>query len=491
MKDSARRPPRAAAGSWRAALWTGLYAGQWLAFTLASLMAVPVAVGQAIGLDPAGIAGFARRTFLVAGAASLLQLAWGHGFPLLEGPAGIWWATMIGLGQIFPALGHPLRELRADLEGGVLAAGLLLLGLGASGLFSRLLPLFTPAVTGSFLLLVSLQLAGPFLRGLLGLAPAGAPPGAPAGLFHPVAALAGLGTVALTVLVSLRARGSLRSLGVLAGVAGGWLFWLAAGRTGLLPAAALTPPPAPGSTAPGALLLPWGRPALDAGVTLTSLLVGLFVTANLVASLTGIGLVTGRAPTRPLANRTVLWTGVGTLLGGLAGSMGTVPFTTSVGFVAVSGVTDRLPFALHAAALLLLALLPGFGAALSALPAPVAYGALLAANAQMVAAGVREYARLALGARDGFVIGLSLILGVGVTQIPASYWRPLPPMARFLVGNATVVGLAVALLLEHVLLPARTAAARPEAGTGEPPAAGAGPGAAPEGDTAPGPPAGA
>ncbi|MDI3316828.1 MAG: purine/pyrimidine permease [Bacillota bacterium] len=456
---------RLAAGRLSRAVWTGLYTGQWLAFTLASLLAVPVVVGQAIGLDAAGVAQLARRTFLLAGLASLLQALWGHRYPLLEGPAGIWWATMISLGQIFPALGHPLAQLRADLEGGLLAAGLLLAVLGASGLLSRLLGLFTPAVTGSFLILVSLQLAGPFLRGLLGLPGAGA--AAPA-LFHPAAAAAGLLTVGLTVLVSLRARGSLRSLGVLIGTAGGWLFWLAATRAGWLPAA--PPTPAPGSGAPGPLLFPWGRPTFDAGVTLTSLLVGLFVITNLVASLAGIGLLTGRGPTRRQTDRALLWTGVGTALAGLGGTMGTVPFTTSVGFVAVSGVADLLPFALHAALLAILALLPWFGAAISALPPPVAYGALLAANAQMIAAGSRDYARLALSTRDGFVIGITLLLGVGATQIPAGFWAPLPPTLRYLVGNGTVVGVAVALLLDHLLLPARAFPPVEPAGPGRSPA---------------------
>jgi xanthine/uracil permease len=122
-----------------------LYSIQWLAFNLVNVAVVPLVVGTALGLDHEGIAHLAQRTMFFTSAASLLQILFGHRLPIIEGPAGMWWAVFITLAAMAPAMGKGLPELRTDLETGVMAAGLVLVGLGSTGLMGKALKMFTPA----------------------------------------------------------------------------------------------------------------------------------------------------------------------------------------------------------------------------------------------------------------------------------------------------------------------------------------------------------
>jgi xanthine/uracil permease len=147
---------------------TVAYSLQWLAFCLANSAVVPIVVGNALGLDQPGIAALAQRTFFFQALASLLQVLLGHRLPIIEGPSGMWWGIFITLAALAPGLGKPLAVLRTDLEMGVMVAGAILVVVGMTGLVGRALKLFTPAVTGSVLVLLGLQLSAPSSGGYLG-----------------------------------------------------------------------------------------------------------------------------------------------------------------------------------------------------------------------------------------------------------------------------------------------------------------------------------
>ncbi|MBE3581437.1 MAG: hypothetical protein IMW96_07390 [Thermoanaerobacteraceae bacterium] len=56
------------------------------------------------------------------------------------------------------------------------------------------------------------------------------------------------------------------------------------------------------------------------------------------------------------------------------------------------------------------------------------------------------------GLRGTFIIGLSLLSGVGVMLLPASYWARVPAWAAGALSNAVIVGPLAGILLEHVVL---------------------------------------
>lgn len=420
---------------------TFIYALQWLIFTLANSAVVPLVVGRALGLDQAGIASLAQRTLFFSGLASLFQVILGHRLPIMEGPSGMWWGIFITLAALAPDLGKPLSLLRTDLEMGVLVAGVVLVLVGSSRLVGRSLSLFTPAVTGSVLILLGLQLSGTFVRGMLGVGFNG-----PGGDLRAV--LLSVIVVAVVLWTSLKGRAFTRSVAVLIGIGVGWLVALPLGMAPAVPWAAA-----------GFLQLPrffaWGLPTFDPGIVMTSVMTGLLVLSNLVASILAMEKTIGQKISRQTYDRGVTLNGVADIMAGIGATVGLVPFSAGAALVGMTRVASRMPFILFAVIMILLGLVPPVGAFLSCIPAPVGYSVLLASFCQMVGFGLRDYLRLRLDNRDFFIIGFTLLCGTGLMMLPPEALAGMPPLARYLLGNGFLSGMLLCILMEHVFLPAK------------------------------------
>jgi len=416
------------------------YAAQWLFFTLANSAVVPIVVGSALGLDRAGIAALAQRTFFFQALASLLQVFFGHRLPIIEGPSGMWWGIFITLAAMAPGLGKPLDTLRTDLEMGVIVAGLILVMMGVTGLIGRTLKLFTPAVTGSVLVLLGLQLSGAFLRGMLGISVHGS--------VDLKSSMVSVFVVALVVLINLKARGFVKSIAILLGAAAGWII---AALTGVTQGVYWT------HQAPVALprVFAWGPPTFDPGIVLTSVLTGLLVLSNLVASILAMERVLGVELSRRAYDRGVAFTGLADILAGLGATVGFVPYSAGAGMVSLTRVAARLPFAVFALALMILGLLPPAASFLASIPEPVGYSVLLASFCQMIGFGLKDYARLKFSDRDYFVVGLPILAGTGIMFLPPGAFEGVPALARYVLGNGFIAGMLLCMLLDHVLLPKR------------------------------------
>lgn len=417
------------------------YAAQWLIFTLANSAVVPVVVGNALGLDQAGIASLAQRTFFLQALASFLQVTLGHRLPIIEGPSGMWWGIFITLAAMAPGLGKPMAVLCTDLEFGVIITGLILVVIGLSGLIGRTLKLFTPAVTGSVLVLLGLQLSGTFVRGMLGITTSH-------GQVDLNSSIISLVVVVIVVGFSLKAKGFLGSIAILVGIAGGWILAALAGVSHGVTWGY-------GSMVALPQIFAWGRPTFDLGIVLTCVLTGLLVLSNLVASILAMERVLETELPKRSYDRGVALTGLSDILSGMGSTVGFVPYSAGAGMVSLTKVASRLPFIIFSAALLVMGLLPPVGAFLASIPEPVGYSALLASFCQMIGFGLKDYARMKLTSRDYFVVGLPLLFGTGLMFLPAGAFEGAPALARYILGNGFIAGMLLCMLLEHVLLPKR------------------------------------
>lgn len=418
---------------------TLVYSFQWLIFTLANSAVVPLVVGTALGLDQQGIADLAQRILFFSALASLLQVLFGHRLPIIEGPSGMWWGVFITLSVLAPGIGKPLSVLRTDLEAGLLAAGLVMVLVGASGLMSFALKLFTPAVTGSVLVLLGLQLSGTFVAGMLGV-------GASGSYIDIKSVVVSIIVVLVVFWVTLKGPGFLRSIAILAGIMVGWAISVPLGLTGT------------GQWENSHVLrvpevFAWGTPTIDAGVLFTSVVTGLLVLSNLVASILAMEKTIGRELPGKVYNRGVIFTGVADIMAGLGSTVGFVPYSAGAGMVSLTGVASRLPFIIFTVAMMILGLVPPVGIFLSSIPAPVGYSVLLASFAQMMGFGIRDYLKLKLDTRDFFVVGFSVLFGAGVMFLPPGVYSGVPVVVRYILGNGFITGMILVIVLEHIILP--------------------------------------
>jgi xanthine/uracil permease len=420
--------------------WTRsfLYGLQWLSFSLAQSAVVPIILGASLGLDLQGTAYLALRIFFFTGLGSLLQVLFGHKLPIIEGPASLSWATFISLAAMATNLGRPLELLRSDLQTGLMVTGVVITLIGLTGLIGKAIKLFTPAITGTVMVLLSIQLSGTFVKGMLGVATGKS-------LSFSAPAIAAL-VVTTIIFVTLNGKGIWRTIGVFSGLIVGWFIYWAMGLSEPISWKGIEPFSLPQFFA-------WGYPTLDTGVISTSLCVGLILTTNVVASIAAVSKLTGKPPLDQDYNRGILVNGVANIFAGSGAAVGNVSFAASSGLIGLSGVASRIPFIVYSLLMMVVGVIPAVGYLIAAIPSAVGYAVFLVAFCQLLAVGLKDYSTLALDRRDSFVVGISIILGTGLMSLPQDIWSQAPGLLRYVLGNGMVTGMLICILLEHVFLP--------------------------------------
>lgn len=405
---------------------------QWLAFAIASIIIVPVVVGLHLGLDTRQIAAFIQRTFFFTGVFSYLQVKWGHRVPIVEGPGGMWYSLFIIAAVFYPQIGKPLGELRSDLVAGLFLTGIMYLILVLSGLYNKIRPLFTPMVNGTFLILMPLSLSATVIRGILGI-----------NGFYWQGVLAAVVAVVAIVFVSLKAQGFLQSISVLCGLGAGWsaAVVLGVGVPSISGHSIISFPE----------FLPWGRPTLDYGIAISSLITGFLIMSNHVASTFNVYALQGLEAADKDYNRGLVVTGLANIGAAIWGLLGFIPFASTIGFLKLTGMTWKKPYMLFSLLLIVFSLFPAVGGLLASIPAQVGYAVLLVVLCQVMGSGIQEYARLSFDNKEVFTCGFSLLIGVGVMFLPPETFVFLDPALRIILGNGLIMGLLVCISLERVL----------------------------------------
>lgn len=412
------------------------YGLQYLIYFLANAAILPVVVGGYLGLDQLALAALLQRTFIFCGIVSILQVLWGHRFPIFEGPAGMWYGVFITLATSAPSLGKPLALLRTDIEMGLMIAGLCCIFLGTTGLVGKVAKIFSPMVNGVFLLLLSLQLSPSMIQGLMGLSSIN-------NVIDLKALVASVVTTGLIMWISLKAKGFLQSVAILIGAVAGWILAVILNIAPPINHYSGQLPLIPGFFA-------WGTPTFDLGVTLTCIIAAIVLFSNLVASIVGLSNLTGEPLTAKLFNRGAIFTGVSDIVAGSGAVFGFIPYGSAIGFTAMTRVASRKPFILGNCFLMILGVIPVVGTFLASIPPTVGYSVMFVVFCLILGMGLQEFTKINISSREMFIVGTSLLTGVGVMFLSAEAFNGFPPAYRYLLGNGLVDGVVICILLEHV-----------------------------------------
>ncbi|MFC8684274.1 purine/pyrimidine permease [Brevibacillus porteri] len=408
---------------------------QWMIVTVSSSVAVPLMIGDMYGLQADEIGKLMQQTMFYIGLASLLQVWIGHRYPMIEGPAGLWWGIFIILAQLGTSMGLHPREIGQSFQVGMILAGLLFFIFGLLGWIGKLQKWFTPLVSGTYMILLAVSLCSNILTGMLGI-----------GFQHskevqPGVAIVSIGIVALVVFIMRTKRFS--SFAVLFGMVGGWIVYALLGWTEpVRPTEQLFSWPS---------IFFWGPPRWDWGVVLTSMLTGFVLLTNLMTSLSVMGKATDTVPTEMQYNRGGIFTGVSHFLSGLSGVVGMIPLSLAAAVIQTTKMASRLPFVIAMLGMMLIGLIPTVAHFLAALPTPVAYAAMFISYTQLLGFGLKDYVNVKMDERTIIVGGSSLLVGIGIMFVPAVAWQQLPALASFLFGNGLLLGVIVCLVLEHIV----------------------------------------
>lgn len=405
-----------------------VYGLQWAFIMFPALIIAATLIVGSLGPDGTDKIRFLQLTLLTSGLFTMVQTLWGHRYPLLEGPAT---ALMLAFILLVP---HGLPAI----QGGMIFGGSLLIITVLSRQLDRLTRFFTPNVVGVILMLIALGLLRPLLRFMSGGAEA--QPQAEGQTF-----LISLILVLFIATLSHWLKGFWKTISILIGMIVGSLVFLVLGRLywqDVLTASWFSFSTRWVETLPGFY---WPAAVAFACAYLA-------VMVNTIGSLQGIAAITETKRLPAATRRGILVNGVAGISCGLLGIVGTVSYSMSPGVILVNRVASRYAVTYCGGILLLSAFLPKLSALLSVVPTPVVGAALCVGLGGQVGVGISAVASQELTSRDYFVVGVSVLLGTLVGFLPQGMFEALPGSIQVFVANSLITGIALVLLLEHLLL---------------------------------------
>ncbi|MED9987149.1 MAG: solute carrier family 23 protein, partial [Streptococcus salivarius] len=143
--------------------------------------------------------------------------------------------------------------------------------------------------------------------------------------------------------------------------------------------------------------------------------------------------------------------GLAVLLGGLFNTFPYTGFSQNVGLVKLSGIKTRLPIYYAAGFLVLLGLLPKFGALAQIIPSPVLGGAMLVMFGFVSIQGMQILARVdfANNEHNFLIAAVSIAAGVGLNG--SNLFNSLPNAFQMFFSNGIVVASLLAIVLNAIL----------------------------------------
>lgn len=136
-----------------------------------------------------------------------------------------------------------------------------------------------------------------------------------------------------------------------------------------------------------------------------------------------------------------------------AAMMSTTPFSSfsqNIGIISITGVASRYVVTIMGVMLIIAGIFPVFGAIIVSIPTPVLGGAGLIMFAMIIAAGIQMLDKVERSRRNGLIIAISIGCGLAVTVRPELLAK-LPDFVREVFGSGITVGSVLALILNAVL----------------------------------------
>ena len=388
---------------------------------------VPIIIATSLGYSTEQLTYLISTDIFMCGVATFLQLQlnkhFGIGLPIVLGVAFQSVAPLIMIGQSHGS---------GAMFGALIASGIYVVLV--SGVFAKIADLFPSIVTGSVITTIGLTLIPVAIGNMGNNVPE------PTGQSLLLAAI----TVVIILLINIFTKGFIKSISILIGLVVGTAIAASMGLVDFSPVAA-----APIVHIPTPLY--FGMPTFEIS---SIVMMCIIATVSMVES-TGVYLALSDITNDPI-NSTRLRNGyraegLAVLLGGIFNTFPYTGFSQNVGLVKLSGIKTRLPIYYAAGFLILLGLLPKFGALAQIIPSPVLGGAMLVMFGFVSIQGMQILARVdfANNEHNFLIAAVSISAGVGLNN--SNLFVSMPTAFQMFFSNGIVVASLLAIVLNAVL----------------------------------------
>ena len=411
----------------------GILGFQHVCIALMSL-AYPVIIALEAGGTRLDAASLVSMSLIAMGIATLLQAA-------RHGP--------VGSGYLVPHITLAIylapSLLAAQMGGLGLVFGMTIFA-GAFGLVfaqivRRFRRLFPPEVCGVVVLMSGLTMIQVALPRFLGIDDRDA-------VAAPAEWTVGLITIGAIVVATVFAFGRIRLYSTIIGIATGYL---AAVLLGVFDTAALE------QVAALPLVDIPSRPSFELSFELS--LVVPFAAAVMASDIKAVGLITTcqkindtewKRPDMGSIGGGIVADSIGNLTSGALGGVGTGISSGSIGLAVATGATSRIIAIAIAVIFFCLVFFPQVTAGLALMPSPVMGAGLIYVACFLVTSGIQLIVSRLLDARRTFIVGLSVLAGIGVHAMPNAF-QGAPDWAMAFLGDPLSLSTTLAVGLNLIL----------------------------------------
>ncbi|VHD01111.1 xanthine permease family protein [Streptococcus pyogenes] len=388
---------------------------------------VPIMIAGALGYSARELTYLISTDIFMCGVATFLQLKLtkhtGVGLPVV-------------LGCAFQSVA-PLSIIGAQQGSGAMFGALIASGIYVilvAGIFFKIARFFPPIVTGSVITVIGLSLVG-VAMGNMG-----------DNVKEPTAQsmMLSLLTIVIILLVQKFTKGFVKSISILIGLVAGTLVSAMMGLVDTTPVveASWIHVPTP---------FYFGMPTFE----ITSIVMMCIIATVSMVESTGVYLALSDLTNDQLDEKRLRngyrSEGIAVFLGGLFNTFPYTGFSQNVGLVQISGIKTRRPIYYAAGILVVIGLLPKFGAMAQMIPSPVLGGAMLVLFGMVALQGMQMLNRVDFQKNEYNFIIAAVSISAGLGFNGTNLFASLPETAQMFLTNGIVIATLTSVVLNLLL----------------------------------------
>ncbi|HGH8977060.1 TPA: nucleobase:cation symporter-2 family protein [Streptococcus pyogenes] len=388
---------------------------------------VPIMIAGALGYSARELTYLISTDIFMCGVATFLQLKLtkhtGVGLPVVLGCAFQSVAPLSIIGA---------QQGSSAMFGALIASGIYVILV--AGIFSKIARFFPPIVTGSVITVIGLSLVG-VAMGNMG-----------DNVKEPTAQsmMLSLLTIVIILLVQKFTKGFVKSISILIGLVAGTLVSAMMGLVDTTPVveASWIHVPTP---------FYFGMPTFE----ITSIVMMCIIATVSMVESTGVYLALSDLTNDQLDEKRLRngyrSEGIAVFLGGLFNTFPYTGFSQNVGLVQISGIKTRRPIYYAPGILVVIGLLPKFGAMAQMIPSPVLGGAMLVLFGMVALQGMQMLNRVDFQKNEYNFIIAAVSISAGLGFNGTNLFTSLPETAQMFLTNGIVIATLTSVVLNLVL----------------------------------------